>query len=150
MKGALAVHAETASTPTTLKLMVTRRRVLAGMALVIALVATGMATPAWTGGPARLATGGNERSPALTAYSVGVDVAVLANKLEHFGSRLSSTRQAQGRSAIPSVAMGMAVVWALTITWRRYPSLRAVPLVVAHPLSGIARRAPPSLQLTGR
>jgi hypothetical protein len=123
---------------------------LVGIALVLALVATGTASPALTEQAVPLATGGNERAPALAAHSVGADVAVLATKLEDFRSRLLSTRHAKGRSAIPPLALAVAAVWALNITWRRYASLRAVPLVVADPLSGIARRAPPSLQLTGR
>ncbi len=138
-----------AGTATTLKRMARGRLILMGIALVLALVATGTATPALTEGAVPLVTGGNERTPALAAHAVGADVAVLANKLERFGNHLWAIRHAKGRSAIPPLALVVAAAWAVNIMGRRSPLLRAVPLVVDDPLSGIACRAPPSLQLTG-
>jgi hypothetical protein len=130
-------------------MMVRGRWMLAGIASVLALVATGTATPAFTEGAALLGTSGNERSPALAAELVGADVAVLGTKLEHFGHHLWSARHGKGRAAIPPLAM-VAAAWGVSVIWRRCAVLRRVPLVVAHPLSGIAPRAPPLLQLTGR
>lgn len=129
--------------------MVRGRRVLVGIALVLALVATGTATPALTEGAVPLTTSGSERAPALAAHPVGADVAVLANKLERFGNHLWSTRHAKGRSAIAPLTLAVAAAWAVNIIGRRSPMLRAVPLAVADPLSGIGCRAPPSFQLAG-
>ena len=122
---------------------------LAGIALILALATTGAASPVFADGPAPLGTSGHTRAPVLATDSLGTEVAVLATKLEHFRSRLWSSRSGKGASPVPLLVVA-ATAWAGRIAWRRHRTLRAVPLVVVAPLSGIARRAPPLLQRTGR
>ncbi len=139
--------ATTAGTMETM--MVKGRCLLAGIALVLALVATGAASPVATDGAAPLAAGGNKRAPVLATDSLGTEVAVLATKLEQFRSRLWPSRNAKGGP--PVLLLGVAATaWAARVAWRRHRTLPAVPLVVVAPLSGIARRAPPLLPLAGR
>ena len=136
-------------TPTTLEAMKGKVRfmLLPRIALLLAVVATGAGSPAFTDGGAPLATSGDERTPVLASDSLGSEVAVLASKLDQFRSHLWS-RGAKGSSSVLLLGLA-AAAWTAGFVWRRHRSLRAVPLVLAAPLSGIARRAPPRLRLIG-
>jgi hypothetical protein len=124
------------------------RRLERAVALVLALVAVAFAISLSRAVEPPATTGG-EPASAITAPPLGIEAGMLGAKLDRTGEQVARLRPDKAHSPGLLLAVLVAAGGVATL-WRRQGRPLAVPLVVAHPLSGIGRRAPPFLQRTVR